>query len=205
MKSGLRSPLAVGSLAAAAVAAVIAAHASYRSCAADPPAGAEKSFSPFVTKEGAISLPADYRETFQHLGTYVVATKANQPVDEMHHVFARLEDIQACRRDGKFPDGAAIMKEVTKAGTGDLTTGHDHWSTDIKLWFVMIKDAKGRFPGNDLWGDGWGWGLFMASDPRQNVATDYQTDCKTCDLPAKNEDWLYIRGHPALRDRNRTD
>ena len=29
----------------------------------------------------------------------------------------------------------------------------------------MIKDAKGRFPGNDLWGDGWGWALFLAKEP----------------------------------------
>ena len=30
----------------------------------------------------------------------------------------------------------------------------------------MIKDAKGRFPGNDLWGDGWGWALFHGQGAR---------------------------------------
>jgi cytochrome c len=205
MESRLRSTVAVGSLAAAALLAVIASRASNGSSAADPPAGRQNSFSPFVTKDGAISLPADYRETFQHLGTYAVATKPNLPVNEMHHVYARLDDIQAYRRDGKFPDGAAVVKEVTKVGTGDLTTGHDHWSTDTALWFVMIKDSKGRFPGNDLWGDGWGWGLFMENEPARNVATDYRTDCKTCHVPAKADDWLYIRGYPLLRDRKKTD
>jgi cytochrome c len=203
MSSRLRSTLSVGSLAAAVLVAVTVSRVSNRSRAADPPAGTQKSFSPFVTSDGAIKLPADYRETFQHLGTYAVATKPNQPVDEMHHVYARKEDIQAYRRNGRFPDGAAVVKEVTNVGTGDLTTGHDHWSTDTKLWFVMIKDSKGRFPGNDLWGDGWGWALFMASEPARNVATDYETDCKTCHVPAKNDDWLYIRGYPLLRDRNK--
>jgi len=28
----------------------------------------------------------------------------------------------------------------------------------------MIKDRKGRFTGNDLWSDEWGWALFDAND-----------------------------------------
>ena len=71
--------------------------------------------------------------------------------------------------------------------------------TDIKIWFVMIKDSKGRFPGNDLWGDGWGWALFEAKEPARNVATDYKTDCKLCHVPAKKDDWVYIRGYPVLK------
>ena len=133
-----------------------------------------------------------------HLGTYAVATKPNQPLDEMHVVYARPEDVRAYRRDGKFPDGATLVKEVTRVGSEKLTTGQSHWATDIKLWFVMIKDAKGRFPGNDLWGDGWGWALFLAKEPARNVATDYETDCKTCHVPARKDDWVYVRGYPVL-------
>ena len=91
------------------------------------------------------------------------------------------------------------MKEVTRVGSDKLTTGQSHWATDIKLWFVMIKDAKGRFPGNDLWGDGWGWALFMANEPAHNVATDYTTDCRLCHIPARKDDWVYVRGYPALK------
>ena len=155
-------------------------------------------FSPYVSKDGAISLPADYREKFQHLGTYAVATRPGQPVDEMHNVYARLEDILAFRKDGKFPDGAVLVKDVTNVGSEKLTTGLSHWTTDIKIWFVMIKDSKGRFPGNDLWGDGWGWALFDAKNPARNTATDYTTDCRTCHIPAKKDDWIYTRGYPVL-------
>ena len=109
------------------------------------------------------------------------------------------EDVHAYRRDGKFPDGSVLVKEVTSVGSAKLTTGQSHWATDTKLWFVMIKDSKGRFPGNDLWGDGWGWALFLAKEPAHNVATDYETDCKTCHVPARKDDWIYIRGYPALR------
>jgi len=65
-----------------------------------------------------------------------------------------------------------------------------------------LKDAKGRFSANDLWGDGWGWALFEAKDPKRNVATNYRTDCKTCHIPAKKDYWVYVRGYPALAKPN---
>jgi len=164
----------------------------------DPLGPKADGFSPYVTKDGGISLPLDYREKFLHLGTWSVATKPGKPVDEMHNVYARPEDVRAYRRDGKFPDGAVLVKDVTRVGSAKLTTGESHWTTDIKIWFVMIKDSKGRFPGNDLWGDGWGWALFEAKDPKKNVATDYTTDCRVCHIPAKKDDWVYIRGYPVL-------
>jgi len=126
----------------------------------DPPAPKADDFSPYVTKDGGITLPLDYREKFVHLGTYAVATKPDKPVDEMHNVYARPEDVQAYRRDGKFPDGAILVKDVTTVGSEQLTTGQSTWTKGIKIWFVMVKDSKGRFPKNDLWGDGWGWALW---------------------------------------------
>ena len=188
--------LTPGCLAAMAlIAATIALGSSGRD---DPPTRAAGNFSPYVTKDGGISRPTDYRDTFEYLGSYAVATKPDKPVDEMHVVYARPEDVRAYRRDGKFPDGATLVKEVTRVGSERLTTGQSHWATDVKLWFVMIKDAKGRFPDNDLWGDGWGWALFLAKEPARNVATDYSTDCRTCHIPARKDDWVYVRGYPAL-------
>ncbi|MGH7171165.1 MAG: cytochrome P460 family protein, partial [Gemmataceae bacterium] len=125
----------------------------------------------------------------------------DKPVDEMHNVYARSEDVRAYRRDGKFPDGAVLVKDITCVGSAKLTTGRSHWSTDVKIWFVMIKDAKGRFPGNELWGDGWGWALFEAKKPARNMATNYKTDCRLCHVPAKKDDWLYVRGYPVLGKR----
>ena len=155
-----------GLLVAALFAAMIALGLSHPSPADDSSASKAYDFSPYVTKDGAISRPTDYRDTFEHLGSYAVATKPDKPLDEMHNVYARPEDVRAYRRDGKFPDGAMLVKEVTRVGSEKLTTGQFHWTTDIKLWFVMIKDSKGRFPGNDLWGDGWGWALFVAKGAR---------------------------------------
>ena len=170
----------------ALVAATAASGASRPAAPPQPPADG---FSPHVTKDGDISRPTDYRDTYQFLGSYSVATKPNQPIDEMHNVYARPDDVRAYRKDGK---------EVTRVDTAKLTTGQSHWATEVKLWFVMIKDAKGRFPDNSLWGDGWGWALFLAKDPARNIATDYSTDCRTCHVPARKDDWVYVRGYPTL-------
>ena len=188
-----------GLVVAALIAAMFALGSSHPSPADDPPAPKADDFSPYVTKEGGISLPADYREKFLHLGTWAVAKKPDTPVVEMHNVYALLKDIQAYQRDGKFPDGAVLVKEITNVGSDKLTTGQSTWSTGVKIWFVMVKDAKGRFPKNPLWGDGWGWALFEAKDPKRNVATDYKTDCKACHIPAKKDDWVYVQGYSVLK------
>jgi hypothetical protein len=195
----LRWPTA-GCLAAAALVATANALGALLPAQSDaPPARNVDSFSPYVTKDGGISRPTNYREAFLHLGSWAVATKPGKPVNEMHNVYARPEDVQAYRRDGKFPDGSVLVKDVTHVDSAKLTTGESHWTSDIKIWFVMIKDSKGRFPDNDLWGDGWGWALFEAKEPARNVATDYKTDCKLCHVPARKDDWVYIRGYPVLK------
>jgi hypothetical protein len=199
MDINIRCRQAIGGLVVVAIlTAMITLGLSHSSPADDSSASKAGEFSPYVTKDGAISLPADYREKFLHLGTWAVAKKPGTPVVEMHNVYAPLKDIQAYQRDSKFPDAAVLVKEITSVGSDDLTTGHPSWSTGVKSWFVMVKDAKGRFPGNDLWGDGWGWGLFEAKDPKRNVATNFRTDCIPCHVPAKKDDWLYVRGYSVL-------
>jgi hypothetical protein len=165
----------------------------------DPSPNKANDFSPYVGKDGSISLPKDYRSTFEHMGTWAVAKKSGEPLFEMHNVYARPEDIEAYRKEGHFADGATLVKEITHVGSDQLTTGQSSWATDDKVWFVMIKDSKKRFPDNALWGDGWGWALFKANEPAKNVATDHKTDCLPCHVPAKHDDWVYIRGYSILR------
>ena len=62
----------------------------------------------------------------------------------------------------------------------------------------MVKDAKGRFDGQPLWGNGWGWALFAGDAPTKNTATDFRADCLGCHTPARSTDWVYVQGYPAL-------
>lgn len=156
---------------------------------------ADGQFSEYVDSKGNIRLPLDYRKTFMHMGTYTVVAKEGAG-PELHGVYARPQDVAAFQRTGKFPDGAVIVKDVYKTASEKLSTGQVSWSKDIDVWFVMIKDSKGRFPNNDLWGDGWGWALFEGKDPKTQTATDYRSDCRTCHVPARKNDWLYVERLP---------
>jgi hypothetical protein len=192
-----RQPLGAWAV-AAFLAGTIAIGVSKLFSADESAAPKSDNFSPYVAEDGAISLPEDYRNKFQHLGTWADATKPDKPADELHIVYTRPEDIQAYRRDGKFPDGAVLVKEVTKASSDKLTTGQVSWDTGIKIWFVMVKESKGRFPNNPLYDKGWGWALFDAKDPKKQIAKSFDADCKGCHIPAMQDNWVYIRGYPIL-------
>jgi hypothetical protein len=154
-------------------------------------------FSPYVNEQGEISRPEGYRSDWVHLGSWVVPDE-KAPGYGFHDVYTQPESVAAFRKNGAFPDGAVLVKEIRSVKTADLTTGTASWAGDPAVWFVMIKDGKNRFAANPLWGEGWGWALFKADNPEKNVATSYQKDCLACHVPAKDTDWVYLQGYPTL-------
>lgn len=156
------------------------------------------SFSPYVDSEGNITRPTDFREKWTYLGSWV---HPESEKDGIHNVYTEPGVVEKYKENGdKFPDGAVLVKEVLSEASQDMTTGKGvlH-AKDIVLWFVMVKDEKGKFPDNPKWGDGWGWALYNADDPSKDVSTDYKKDCIGCHIPAKQTDWIYIQGYPALK------
>jgi hypothetical protein len=151
-----------------------------------------------VDKTGNIRKPSDYRDEYEALGTYTVLDPKG---DQMHLTYASPGTAQYFRKTGKYPDGTVLVKEVFGTDHAQMTTGDAHWASGTKVWFVMIKDAKGRYPGNPLWGDGWGWALFKSGSPDKQVATDYKKDCLGCHIPAKSTDWVYVQGYPVLNSK----
>jgi Cytochrome P460 len=165
------------------------------------------SFSGFdlVDKTGNIRKPDGYRDHYQMLGTFAVfnaipmsSGSPREKSADIHYTYASPGTAEYYRKNGKFPDGAVLVKEVFGTDHGKLTTGDAHWASGTKQWFVMIKDAKGRYPGNPLWGDGWGWALFKSDAPDKQVATNYKKDCLNCHIPAQATDWIYVQGYPVL-------
>jgi hypothetical protein len=151
-----------------------------------------------VDDKGNLRVPADYRTTYQMPGSWAVAKDDGPGSKEMHMVYASPGTIAAYRKDGHFPDGTVLVKEVFKTTTKDMTTGTVSSAGTLAGWFVMVKDGVGRFPGNKLWGDGWGWPWFEATDPEKTTSTDYPTDCQSCHVPARQSDWIYTHGYPVL-------
>ena len=97
-------------------------------------------------------------------------------------------------RPPRFPNGSGNLPALPARILGAC-----YATNGIKQWFVMIKDSKNRFAGNPLWGEGRGWALYKPNDSSKNAATDFQTDCLGCHVPAKDRDWVYTEAYPTLK------
>ena len=152
-----------------------------------------------VDASGNLRVPADYRSTYQFLGSWAVAADQGQGAKQIHVVYASPGSIAAYRRDGRFPDGSVLVKEVYDTATGSMTTGTVSHAQTLKGWFVMVADSKNDHSGSKLWGNGWGWSWFDADKPLKTTSTDYKADCQACHIPAKATQWIYVQGYPVLK------
>jgi hypothetical protein len=151
-----------------------------------------------VNATGDIHVPANYRTTYEFVGTWSVAAEQEAGAKQLHVVYASPGSVAAYRKSGHFPDGTVLVKEVYAASTGSMTTGTVSHEQALKGWFVMVADSKNDHPGNKLWGDGWGWSWFDAGNPLKTTSTDYKADCQGCHVPARSTQWIYVQGYPAL-------
>lgn len=158
----------------------------------------ENKFSPYVDADGSIHYPQDFRDNFVHLGSWVVPDK-KAPGHGFHDVYTEPGTVEYFRKNGRFPDGAILIKEIRALLEAPHTTGQATWAGENKVWFVMVKDEKNRFPGNSHWEEGWGWALYEAKQPTVNVSRGFKQECMACHLPAKKNDWVFTEGYPRLR------
>ncbi|MGC1637913.1 MAG: cytochrome P460 family protein [Candidatus Acidiferrales bacterium] len=152
-----------------------------------------------VDADGNLRVPDDYRTSYQFLGTWAIAADKVPGSQQIHDVYASPGTIAAYRKDGRFPDGAVLVKEVFQTTTQSMTTGTVSHAEELKGWFVMVKDSKNAHPGNSLWGDGWGWSWFDADKPTKTTSTNFKVDCLSCHLPARATDWIYVQGYSPLK------
>lgn len=160
---------------------------------------ADSTYHTVVDPAGAITLPADFRSGWTHLGSWVVPD-AKAPGHGFHDVYTQSSAAAAYRATGAFPDGTVLVKEIRAIVSAPLSTGPQvQWAGDPVVWFVMVKDDQRRFAGNPNWGEGWGWALFEAKAPGVNASKGFATSCQGCHVPAMSTDWVYVRGYPTLR------
>lgn len=163
-----------------------------------------QTYEQYVEPDGTIIVPEDYRTRFTFLGTFSVAggDQAGGQA-QFHQVYIDPDSIEHYRQTQAFPDGAILVKELQKTRALDMTTGHVSSWEENAGWFVMIKDTQGRFKDSGLWGDGWGWALFDASDSSKPTTTDYKAECIGCHTPVKQTDWVHVWAYPLLDARDR--
>jgi hypothetical protein len=171
---------------------------------ADAKALKKATYSQFVDKAGNITLPRNYRATWTHLGSWLVADPKS-PGHGFHDVYMQPLAAEHYRKTKQFLDGAVIIKEVRKVKEGAQTTGLAQWAGETNIWFVMVRDTQGRFKGNADWAEGWGWALFESKSMTSagmmtDVSGGFETTCKGCHLPAQDTDWVFIDGYPTLTE-----
>jgi hypothetical protein len=164
-----------------------------------------------VDRLGKLHVPSNYRTTYQLMGTWAVAKDQGSGSAEMHLLYASPGTIDAYRKDGHFPDGAILVKEVYPAATEAMTTGTVSHADTLRGWFVMARDRNGHHAADEVWGDGWGWSWFDAANPTvasRNLpmkdglprpTLDYRDNCKGCHAPAIATEWIYTEGYPPLK------
>src|SRR5215475_5085589 len=119
--------------------------------------------------QGNLHVPANYRTAYEFLGTWAIAADKGVGSSEFHIVYATPGTAAAYHASGRFPDGTALIKEVYGTATAPMTTGTVSHAQTLKGWFVMVRDSKNSYPGNLLWGDGWGWSWFDAGNPTKTT------------------------------------
>lgn len=160
--------------------------------------GAASGSGAVLDGNGNMRVPDGYRATYQFLGSWAVEADQSRGAKELHVVYASPGAVAGYRKEGHFPDGVVLVKEVFAASTAAMTTGTVSHAQTLKGWFVMVKDAAGRHSGS-LWGDGWGWSWFDADNPSSTTSTDYRTNCRGCHVPAQASGWVYVGGYPSLQ------
>ena len=157
-----------------------------------------------VKNDGDIQLPQDYRKNWSHLGSWLIADE-KAPGHGFHDVYTQPKAVDYYHENGSFADGTVLVKEVRAVKEGAQTTGHAQWAGDTNIWFVMVKDTKGRFSDSEKhgqhWAEGWGWALFESKDPTTNVSKSFEETCKGCHVPAQATDWVFTNGYPTLNEK----
>ncbi|MDD5323397.1 MAG: cytochrome P460 family protein [Methylococcales bacterium] len=163
-----------------------------------------KTYEKYVQSDGTIMVPQDYRTKFTFIGTFSVAGGDQSGGQaQFHQVYLDPDSVEHYRRTREFPDGAILIKELQKTRATKMTTGHASFWDDDAGWFVMIKDTKDRFKDSGLWGDGWGWALFDASDRTKPTTKNYKAECIACHVPSRKTDWVHVWAYPSLEAKDR--
>ncbi len=152
-----------------------------------------------VDPNGNLRVPADYRTSYQFLGSWAIAADKGQGSKEMHIVYAHCLSSLIEWPWHVLPSRVPTHRRSDRFAICRHCAGRCEPRADTEGWFVMVKESKDTHPDNKLWGDGWAWSWFGAGKPTKTTSTNYRTDCLGCHTPAQATDLVYVGGYPPLR------
>lgn len=130
---------------------------------------------------------------------------ANFP--EYHHVYVEEKNVEAYLKNGEFPEGTVIVKELTRVlnptfpdGSRTEPSGRGYFNGEYNGIDVTVKDSK-RFAKTN------GWGFFTFGHHPLPYATTAPeapaTECASChQANVAKTDMTWIQFYPLLRDKD---
>lgn len=131
-------------------------------------------------------------------------TKSHFP--EYHHIYIEKKNVDAYLRDGSFPEGTVIVKELTRVlkptfpdGSRTELSGRGYFNGEYNGIDMTVKDSR-RFAGTH------NWGFFtfghhpLPYDP--TAAEQPVSECAGCHMAnVADTDMTWIQFYPLLRDK----
>jgi hypothetical protein len=130
-----------------------------------------------------IKPPTGYRQWF-HVNTMIVdkASPLFEAIGGMHNVHINAVGLPALQKGGTFPNKSMFVTDLH-----DFTVSDGSYVEGAQKGVaVMLKDSK-KYASTG----GWGFQVFLASDPKKPFVTDPAKQCFACHEPRKDHDYVY--------------
>jgi len=158
--------------------------------------------------QGRLKLPTDYRK-WVFVGAPLTPNAlngGNANFPEYHHVYIQEKNVDAFLKNGSFPEGTVIIKELTRVlnptfpdGSTTEPSGRGYFDGEFNGIDATVKDSK-RFASTN------GWGFFTFGhhpEPYTAYAAEAPaTQCAFCHQAyVAKTDMTWIQFYPMLLKR----
>jgi hypothetical protein len=163
---------------------------------------------PAFTEDGSLTLPKGYRQ-WVFVGGPITPNGLNKgkaDFPEFHSVYIEIENLLAYQKNGSFPEGTVLVKELalTQAGTypdGSVnsTSGRGYFPGALNGLDVMVKDSK-RFQKTN----NWGFFTFGHRAPPYDAFARERSiaECAGCHIAGVSKtDMVWVQYYPLLATR----
>lgn len=161
---------------------------------------------PVFTSDGSLVLPVGFR-SWVFIGGPITPNGLNDgsaPFPEFHSVYIERENLLYYQKNGKFPEGTVLVKELSLAQVGnhpdgsvDSASGRGYFPSALNGLDVMVKDGKRFSKTND-------WGFFTFGhhgEPYESAAKE-SSQCAYCHIAhVAKTDMVWVQYYPLLRSK----
>ena len=156
-----------------------------------------KSSAGHFDSDGALIRPEGYREWI-YVGSPLTPNdmnNGNAPFPEFHNVYIDPRSWEAFKKDGKYPDGTTLVKELISVGSKRAPSGKGYFMGDFIGLEVAMKDSK-RFKDEPGY---WAYFSFGHEYPLAKTATmQPAANCNSCHEASAADDWVFTQYYPIL-------